>query len=525
MIVKTKRDRLRSLFYLRNVNRFLIINRLLMASPFFTQFIQRLNSKMLAMTLTFSLVACQAGYQPPNAFLSIHLATSCKTTLLAFHEQMQQEGVLDQSTPALPAFPLLHVNRFLESLTQTINSEAEANEWYAMTAELGSYVRAVQNENLAQPWDDQALAQLNECADSFIKDPEYQDLRMEIVSTTAITPVIGDHYNQLQKWIGFFPLLRPFLLQRIYNLHEDEQRWFSDTENFPLSTSYAPAQNLPLASAIEIKQWLGKAYTKSTLGIPYLDAKALDALFALHAPKLIIEHRDNNDLIGSPEWQGKNIVINNKLPSTYILPSFARISGRNILQLNYVFWFSERKATNLIDLYSGAIDSLIWRVNLDEDGQVFLYDSIHSCGCYHKYFRVADDLLVKTTPLSNEPANIFDVTKIDPMKGINLTLSANEHYLVGMENSRDTPSTQTDIPYSIQSYGLLSSLPFGTGNRSMFSANGIIEGTERLERFTLWPTGVASVGSMRGWGTHATGFIEQQHFDDAELLDNYFELQ
>ena len=480
---------------------------------------------MLAMTVMFLLVACQTDLQPPNALLTIHLAASCKTTLLAFHEQLQQEGILDESTPALPAFPFLHVNRFLESLTQTIDSEAQANEWYSMTAELGSSMRAVQNENLAQPWDEQGLAQLNKCADSFIEDPEYQDLRMDIVSTTAITPVIGDHYNQLQKWIGFFPLLRPFLLQRIHTLHEDEQRWFADTENFPLSNSYTPAQNLPLASAKEIKEWLSKAYAQSALGIPQLDANVLDALFVLHAPKLTIEHRGNNDLIGSPEWQGGKIVINNKLPSTYILPSFARISGRNILQLNYVFWFSERKATNLIDLYSGAIDSLIWRVNLDEDGQVFLYDSIHSCGCYHKYFRVTDDLLIKTVPQSNEPANIFDVTKINPLGGINLTLTANEHYLVGMENSQEIPSIQAPIPYAIQSYDLLSSLPYGTGNRSIFSANGIIEGTERLERFTLWPTGIASVGSMRGWGTHATGFIEQQHFDDAELLDNYFELQ
>jgi hypothetical protein len=30
---------------------------------------------------------------------------------------------------------------------------------------------------------------------------------------------------------------------------------------------------------------------------------------------------------------------------------------------------------------------------------------------------------------------------------------------------------------------------------------------------------------MRQWGRHATAFVGRRHFDDADLLDRYFELR
>ncbi|MCY1545663.1 hypothetical protein D9M68_816150 [compost metagenome] len=47
-------------------------------------------------------------------------------------------------------------------------------------------------------------------------------------------------------------------------------------------------------------------------------------------------------------------------------------------------------------------------------------------------------------------------------------------------------------------------------------------GSERLERWLLWPSGVASPGAMRQWGRHATAFIGRAQFDDPHLLGRYF---
>ncbi len=79
-------------------------------------------------------------------------------------------------------------------------------------------------------------------------------------------------------------------------------------------------------------------------------------------------------------------------------------------------------------------------------------------------------------------------------------------------------------PCPLVTYAVLSLLPAADKLRSMFGPSGIIPRSRRLERFTLWPTGIPPVGAMRQRGTLATGFIQQQHFDDATLFDNYFEM-
>jgi hypothetical protein len=72
-------------------------------------------------------------------------------------------------------------------------------------------------------------------------------------------------------------------------------------------------------------------------------------------------------------------------------------------------------------------------------------------------------------------------------------------------------------------YDRLRSLPLPDGGRrSMFGPDGIVPGSERLERFILWPTGVPSPGAMRQSGRHAVAFVGERHFDDPFALDRMF---
>ncbi|HEX9646503.1 MAG TPA: hypothetical protein VGB88_03330, partial [Alphaproteobacteria bacterium] len=63
----------------------------------------------------------------------------------------------------------------------------------------------------------------------------------------------------------------------------------------------------------------------------------------------------------------------------------------------------------------------------------------------------------------------------------------------------------------------------GGGRRSLYRPDGLVAGSERLERFLLWPMGIASAGAMRQFGTHATAFVGRRHFDDPRLFDDAFE--
>ena len=59
--------------------------------------------------------------------------------------------------------------------------------------------------------------------------------------------------------------------------------------------------------------------------------------------------------------------------------------------------------------------------------------------------------------------------------------------------------------------------------RSLFCEDGIACGTERFERFWLWPAGIKSAGAMPQWGRHGTSLIGRSHFDDPGMLDRLFE--
>jgi hypothetical protein len=72
-------------------------------------------------------------------------------------------------------------------------------------------------------------------------------------------------------------------------------------------------------------------------------------------------------------------------------------------------------------------------------------------------------------------------------------------------------------------YDQLRSLPTATGYHSLFGQAGLIPGSERPERFILWPMGIRSPGAMRQWGHHAIAFVGRRHFDDPWLLQSLFE--
>jgi len=486
--------------------------------------VSRITSQQLLVSLVLSLLltACQGTNNlASTSSISEQLVSNCSAEIQAFRYQVDQAGLTNASTPALPFFPLLHSNRFLHSLSHSAKSSIEVRQWTMLLAELAIKTRAAENKNLTVPLSESSLVELAECSRRFASESPYEQDRIAVLTAMQQSDFPA-HYLNGRQTLGALALLRPFLKQRILALHVDERRWFEEEESFLGSNTYEIDASLKNSTTSSFADWMRTAYASNELALPLLQKSQLDSLFAEHAPNLQIEFMDDNDRIGAPQWEGDHVRIGSDSPTAYTLPSITLFEGRKRLQLNYVFWFPGRKPNALIDLYSGKVDSLIWRVTLDEEGQVLLYDSIHSCGCYHKYFLASDSIVAKSQPTSREPANIFKLEAPATHDGLTLAITANEHYIVAVD-SRSSNAGQESIPYGIGSYDLLNNLENDVGSRSLFDDKGLIAGSERLERFTLWPTGILSVGAMRQWGTHATGFIEEQHFDDADLLDKYFE--
>lgn len=457
--------------------------------------------------------------------LSATLSTSCTAELDRFRAAVDFDGVNLASTPPLPHFPLLHSDRFLHELSRSIDSPAEAAAWSALAAERGIEARAAENRNLNSPFDASALERLAACARSFSNENAYAEARAELLQSLSVSEY-PDHYSRAKQNFGGLVVLRPFLERRIRAEHGEERERFLAANDFPNSSFYESAESR--SEHADSSTWLSLAYDSNVLALPLLEQEQLAALIQQHAPSLHIERLADNDLIGAPGRQADRLQIDTDRPVLYTLPSMTRFEGRNLLQLNYVFWFPERRPEGIFDIYAGKVDSIIWRVTLVEDGSVLLYDSIHSCGCYHKYFMVSDTIAEKARPASKEPANVFRLDWAALEDGVVIEINANAHYIVGIApRSSYAPSSRrlSTQTYKLAPYTDLYNLQSVAGSKSLFDARGLIRGSERLERFTLWPTGILSVGAMRQWGTHATGFIEEQHFDDATLFEDYFEFQ
>ena len=175
-----------------------------------------------------------------------------------------------------------------------------------------------------------------------------------------------------------------------------------------------------------------------------------------------------------------------------------------------------------MDIYAGLLDGLNYRVTLGNDGAPLLYETIHNCGCYYKAYP-SKRLQVRAKIDYAEPPLILDAPDLDPsIDLVTVAMESRTHYVQHLYRlSRELQPAAA--VYALADYGQLRSLPYLRENhRSMFAQDGIAPGSERLERFLLWPTGVLSPGGMRQWGRHAVAFVGRRHFDDPFFMDAMF---
>ena len=255
------------------------------------------------------------------------------------------------------------------------------------------------------------------------------------------------------------------------------------------------------------------------LSLPRPTAQQQAALLARHAPQLRVEQVSQADRIGRPRFddQGRRGFAPNE-PQVFQRLGWSRIDGRWHLQLIYQFWFSQRPKPRALDLFGGELDGLIWRVTLDQGGNALLYDAIHPCGCWHAFYLPAGSPWVFRQPVDQE-TRLARRLEIDGKRGATLWLSAATHSLRWVDGRG---SAYPSSLYSQRPLDQLRRLAHPRGSRSLYDSDGLVPGSERLERWLLWPSGVRSPGAMRQWGRHATAFVGRAHFDDPDLLARYF---
>jgi hypothetical protein len=467
------------------------------------------------------IVGCSSGpvQRPSDRQLS-----ACTALFGAFDNAVADVGVSPSYPTPVEGYPNLRVDRFLASLGEQTLDAAGRRVWLSRMAALGRSARVIELESLpGVTRDNRALANgaadgLATALDTCSRELQRRDLgsvqRWDQLRERAVVP---SEYRTVSRVFGLYPLTSlPVGFGASRWRHEAYGLFAPPLEALPVTGAlrrYRPPKNRLPAPAPPLFQ-------RDELGIPEIMPATLESLFAIHAPVWEIDVAGEFDRPGAPIWiDDERPSVDRDIPVTYRYLSYTRWQGEVVPQLNYVVWFSERPRTGLLDILGGPLDGLVWRVTLDGSGAPLFYDSIHPCGCYHMFF---PSVPVRVRPQAFDLPEPPLIPQYAPVRGrrerIIIRVQSGTHFI-----QRVYTDLASGTEYAWRDYNALYATPTSDGGRrSLFSRDGLVSGTERAERWLLWPMGIPSPGGMRERGRHAVAFVGQRHFDDPAMLDRLF---
>lgn len=477
---------------------------------------------MFAPLLALSLAGC--AVLAPGTRVAEPMA-ECQRFYETLDERIDASGARDAGAARVSGYPYLRTDRFLASYAARQLDPAARRQWLLLLLDLDRQARRIEIQNL--PAQQGAVAErrvvearLAECAPlvqaHVLSEPrEHLDRRV----------TVPDDYNTFARTLGAYPLTAVFVRQGALRTQRDLGRAFTAPADARSAqgelTRFLPAANR-IAGASAIRDILARS-TRNPLGIPLPDAADAAVLFETFAPVLEIAAQGPFDTPGTPSWAGRGLpTVDTARPAAYRALAHTRLGSLVLLQLEYVFWFSDRPARGLFDLLAGRLDGITYRVTLDPDGRPMMYDIMHNCGCYHLVLpgpRLRPRLHAsdETEPLWIPQAAPF----VPAAQRVLIRLASGTHYVQKVTSDGTRRDGQH---YQIMDYDVLRSLPWPAGGRrSLFDRHGLVPGTARAERFLLWPMGIDSPGAMRQRGRHATAFVGRRHFDDPRLIERYFD--
>ncbi len=436
-------------------------------------------------------------------------------------------GVRDAGAVRVDGARYLRADRFLASFAGEVTTAEGYAEWLERLRATDAERRAAEliNLGLDRPGDGPAspfpglspIESVRECGRRLVdRDLRTAERRAWLHRRVAVP----DAYSTWRQTLGLYPLTRLALAEGVGALHRELRRSFMQPDRGPMrrvrAVRYAPEAAETL-TADRVAQLL-QAASRNALQIPDPGADELDRLYDTFAPAWEVETRDTADRIGAVRWDAAGRPeVDVGSPAVYRFASHTRFHRNHLLQLNYLIWFPERPASRLLDLYSGRLDGLIWRVTLSPTGRVLAYDTIHPCGCYYLLFPGLGYRVVQPSAPAEPVLSPYPLAEPKTGQRLVVRISAGRHFVLEVAAGE---VGQPDRIYHARELRELSSLPTADGGRrSLFDRDGLVADTDRPERFLLWPSGIASPGAMRQPGTHAIAMLGRRHFDDARLFE------
>ncbi|MDC0662479.1 hypothetical protein [Marinobacter sp. SS21] len=467
--------------------------------------------RWLVLLLLLGIAGCVARGQvaPPLG----GLATDCDVVFRDWQAQVRSADAADAQAWSPPGYPHLRVDRFLASFDLPSLSVPQRQAWGQRALALAIEAWEQEAESLDGAVDDK-LAQLRHCGRMAMQRMLEQEDGWQHLNRAKAVP---DSYRTAAQVLGLYPLVRPMIRWRAATLMAGLRAQFGRYQPQAPWQYYRPdvEPRSPLVRRIRA----GPAPSPDALGIPAYSEVEAQRLLTQFAPTLAVETRDWNDQPGRPGRGLRGELRFLSQPVVFAQLEYTRLHDEVLPQLVYTVWFAARPSVAPLDIYAGALDGVVWRVTLGPDGRALIYDLMHACGCYHQWLLVAGGLVLRDDIVAAKD-EVWILRTVPPTgSGVVLYLSAGEHQLVGVALEAASPDAE---PYLLAPYHQLRGRSYAGGR--LFDDAGMVAGSERAERWLLWPTGVPSAGAMRQWGRHAVSFTGRRHFDEPRLLERLFRL-
>jgi hypothetical protein len=323
----------------------------------------------LALLAPFVAAACATAPAPPAA------SPDCIAGVRELDARAERGGVRDAQARPVEGFPYLRVDRLLASFREAARaSAAERRALARRMRELDLDARGFElaNLGLAPPEAAATLERTRDCSARMLE----HDLGDEETAARLLDAVrVPDDYSTLKRFLGLYALTRYPFHAGVTRYEEEVREAFRASRPGVATRRFAPPASPPPSRAA-LAGAIARA-SDNPLGIPEPRGAALEQLLAAHAPVFEVEQTGEFDRPGALRWvPGAALpAADPGEPTVYGMAAATRYRDRTLLQLVYTIWFPARPADSPLDLLSGMLDGVVWRVTLAPDGEPLVYDS------------------------------------------------------------------------------------------------------------------------------------------------------
>ncbi|MBU0680532.1 MAG: hypothetical protein KKD73_03830 [Proteobacteria bacterium] len=484
---------------------------------------------LLALFLLLMLAGCGGKVVSFNATSD---NGECRQLWQEFEEVIYARQVADNTAVRVHGFPYLRSTRFLEALAGMTETQEEQAFVLEEMRHLDLEKRALEltriPENVVDtlvghhPGAEQtSLAQtLAACSQDFLagdkKNPDFFDRVRRGID-------LDRDYSLWLRSVGLYPLTS---LVVDYLAAKAQAEMVAQLSTPPLEEgaedliTFWPLEQGSISSA-DLADLLSRNRHQPMFSLDLSGPDLID-LVRKFAPVLSMANGAAQNRFGRIVRSQKGFAVDGHDPVVYYYLSQTFVQGIPALQINYAIWFTER--TDPAPWFEhGNLDGLLFRVTLNGQGQPVFVDVTFQCGCYH-FVLFNDDLVSgkRPDPKGFQPFVGGRLPALQDRERLHFTVTSGWHQIARLEATGvvDKQPTYQLLPYEGLEY-------FHDGDEvvSLFDNQGRVPGTNRLERFFLFPMGIPKVGAMRQRGRQPITLIGRAYLDDPYLFDDAFVYQ